>query len=98
MNCSSFSLSAQDRYALRRRSCRLAITVCRILDIASAARLAGITATILLLVPHSFLWGGEQAGNPFEPAKQSFGDICTKTQAFLSLRQFGRRIDRGTNS
>ncbi len=33
-------------------------------------------------------------GNPFEAAKQSFSDLCTKTPAFLSLRQFGRRIER----
>jgi hypothetical protein len=37
-------------------------------------------------------------GNPFERAKQSFGDLCTKTPVFLSLWQFGRRIDGGTNS
>jgi hypothetical protein len=33
-----------------------------------------------------------------QPAKQSFGDVCTKTPVFLSLWQFGRRIDRVTNS
>jgi hypothetical protein len=32
------------------------------------------------------LFTKQTPGNPFEPAKQSFGDLCTKTPAFFELR------------